>query len=409
MFLPYTIDGEDLPSGFAFAREKAADLRRWAEALESGDRPAGVAAPVPPFPDVEEVGDRAARSDRRGAQDRLALPSFPTTTTGSLPQTTEVRKLRAAFKRGELEQTAYEERLDQMIVAGIRWQENLGLDALVHGEFERSDMVEYFGEKMDGFLTTRNGWVLSYGSRCVRPPIIAAPPSISEPMTVREWKVAQEATDRPVKGMLTGPVTIVNWSFRPPGVPDDKLFWAVAGPIAEEVRFLTEAGARMIQIDEPAVRERWPLPTENAEELRKIYGRGVRAALRRVFAAPPGVQLHTHMCYGDFADIVPLWADVGVDVASIEWSRSKDDDYIRLFYELFADGHLQIGPGVFDVHSPHSPGRAAMEERLEHFLSFMDPRDVWVNPDCGLKTRRWEEIEVQLGDLVGAARSHREA
>ena len=159
-----------------------------------------------------------------------------------------------------IDQAAYEAAIDDRIRRAIEWQEEIGLDVLVHGEFERSDMVEFFAEKMDGFFTTRRGWVLSYGSRCTRPPILAEPPSITEAMTVREWHVAQNASDRPVKGMLTGPVTIVNWSFRPPGVADDQLFWAVAGPIAEEVQHLADAGARVIQIDEPAVRERWPLP-----------------------------------------------------------------------------------------------------------------------------------------------------
>jgi 5-methyltetrahydropteroyltriglutamate--homocysteine methyltransferase len=265
-------------------------------------------------------------------------------------------------------------------------------------------MVEYFADQLDGFFTTRNGWVLSYGSRCTRPPILAAPPTASEPMTVDEWHLAQSATSKPVKGMLTGPVTIVNWSFRPRGVPDDRLFWAVAGPITEEVGRLVEAGARVVQVDEPAVRERWPLATDEAPQLREVYARGVRAALNRVFNQPAQVQMHTHMCYGDFGDIVPLWADAGVDVASIEFSRSKDDSYIRSFYALFPDGHLQIGPGVFDVHSPHSPGSAVMGERLEYFRDFMTDGDLWVNPDCGLKTRSWDEIDRQLGDMVAAAR-----
>jgi len=199
----------------------------------------------------------------------------------------------------------------------------------------------------------------------------------------------------------------VNWSFRPRGVSDDRLFWAVAGPIAHEVEYLVDAGARVVQIDEPAVRERWPLPTTDAAQKREIYARGVRFALNRVFNQPAQVQMHTHMCYGDFGEIVPLWADAGVDVASIEFSRSKDDSYIRLFYELFPDGHLQIGPGVFDVHSPHTPGTEVMTERLDHFRDFMAEGDLWINPDCGLKTRRWEEIERQLDDMVAAARQLR--
>jgi 5-methyltetrahydropteroyltriglutamate--homocysteine methyltransferase len=203
-------------------------------------------------------------------------------------------------------------------------------------------------------------------------------------------------------------VTIVNWSFRPPHVPDDRLFWAVAQPIAEEVSNLVAAGARVIQVDEPAVRERWPLPTDDAEERRAVYARGVRAALNHVFNQPAHVQMHTHMCYGTDATIAPLWSDAAVDVASIYYARSKEDSRIQSFYELFDDGHLQIGPGVFDVHSPHTPGAEAMDERLRHFLGYMEASDLWVNPDCGLKTRGWDEIERQLGDMVAAARRRRE-
>ncbi|MFQ5948505.1 MAG: hypothetical protein ACE5KX_06575 [Acidimicrobiia bacterium] len=407
MFLPYTVKGEELPDGFQFTREKAAALRVWAEALSGGPRPPARTAPIAEFPEIGEPVTREPRPERRAAQADLDLPPFPTTTTGSLPQTPEVRQLRAGFKRGEIGRSEYDGRLDELIRQAIAWQESLGLDVLVHGEFERSDMVEYFAEQMDGFYTTKNGWVLSYGSRCARPPILAAPPSISQPMTVREWRVAQDATTKPVKGMLTGPVTIVNWSFRPPGVRDDKLFWAVARPIAREVSYLVEAGARVVQVDEPAVRERWPLDTPDAAELRESYTRGVRAALNLVFSAPPGIQMHTHMCYGDFGAIVPLWSDAGVDVAAIEFSRSKDDTYIHLFYELFDDGHLKIGPGLFDVHSPHTPGSDVMEARLQHFLEFMSPENLWVNPDCGLKTRTWDQIEVQISDMVRAAHSKR--
>jgi 5-methyltetrahydropteroyltriglutamate--homocysteine methyltransferase len=409
MFLPYTVEGQELPPGFQFAREKARRLASWADALNGHPEPAKISAPTAEWPAVGELEARPPRPDRRAAQADIDLPPYPTTTTGSLPQTGEVRHLRVQLNRGELDHEAYDREVARLITDAIGWQERMGLDVLVHGEFERTDMVEYFAEQMDGYLTTRSGWVLSYGSRCTRPPILAAPPTISEPMTVDEWRTAQDATSRPVKGMLTGPVTIVNWSFRPPGVPDDRLFWAVAQPIGQEVRNLVEAGARVVQIDEPAVRERWPLPTVDAAERRDIYARGVRAALNHVFNQPASVQMHTHMCYGDFGDIVPLWSDAGVDVASIEFSRSKDDSYIRSFYGLFDDGHLQIGPGVFDVHSPHSPGHEVMDERVRHFEGFMDGADIWVNPDCGLKTRSWDEIERQLGDMVAAARARREA
>ena len=409
MFLPYTVEGEDLPPGFAFAREKAASLAAWAGAIGSGDALDEQRPPPASWPEVGDIRPRAGRADRKAAQSNLDLPLFPTTTTGSLPQTSEVRQLRARLNRGEIDRAEYEREVDRLITDAVAWQEQAGIDVLVHGEFERTDMVEFFADKLDGFHTTRNGWVLSYGSRSTRPPILAAPPSAREPMTVREWGVAQAASGRPVKGMLTGPVTIVNWSFRPPNVPDDRLFWAVAQPIASEVTALVEAGARVVQVDEPAVRERWPLLTADAEHRRGIYARGVRAALNHVFNQPASVQMHTHMCYGDFGDIVPLWADAGVDVASIEFSRSKDASYIHQFYELFDDGHLQIGPGVFDVHSPHSPGTETMASRLEHFRGFMDASDLWVNPDCGLKTRSWPEVERQLNEMVEAARRMRSA
>lgn len=409
IFLPYTVEreSEELRSEFWFAREKARELGRWAEALARGERVESRPGRVVDWPEVGELVARAPRPERRSSQASLGLPSYPTTTIGSLPQTGEVRQLRARLDRGEVDQAAYDHEIDRLIVDGVRWQERIGLDVLVHGEFERTDMVEYFADQMDDYLTTRHGWVLSYGSRCVRPPILAAPPKIRAPMTVREWQVAQGATQKPVKGMLTGPVTMVNWSFRPPGVPDDRLFWAVAEPLAQEVQFLVEAGCRVIQVDEPAVRERWPLPTVDAEERRAVYSRGVRAALNRVFAAPARVQMHTHMCYGTNAEIAALWADSGVDVSSIWYARSKDDDRIRAFYGALPDGHMEIGPGVFDVHSPFSPGADAMLERLRHVATYMEEADIWVDPDCGLKTRRWEDIEVQLADMVAAATTAR--
>ena len=409
MFLPYTVEGEDLPAGFQFARQKAGTLATWAAALADGSEPPAVSAPTAEW---EPSGTWS-----RGSHDPNGGRRSPTSTCRLTRQRPRARCPRPATSdtcgcscaRESWIGPAYEQAIGTLITDAIGWQERMGLDVLVHGEFERTDMVEYFAAQMDGYLTTANGWVLSYGSRSTRPPILTAPPTISEPMTVDEWRLAQAATSKPVKGMLTGPVTIVNWSFRPPGVPDDRLFWAVAQPIGQEVRNLVEAGARIVQIDEPAVRERWPLPTMDAAARREVYARGVRAALNHVFNQPASVQMHTHMCYGDFGDIVPLWSDAGVDVASIEFSRSKDDSYIRSFYQLFDDGHLQIGPGVFDVHSPHSPGEPIMDERLRHFEAFMDGADIWVNPDCGLKTRSWDEIERQLGDMVAAARAHREA
>ena len=269
----------------------------------------------------------------------------------------------------------------------------MGLDVIVHGEFERTDMVEYFAEQMDGYYTTRGGWVLSYGSRCVRAPILAAPPTVREPMTVDEWRIAQAATDKPVKGMLTGPVTIVNWSFRPPGVPDDRLFWAVAQPIADEVRNLVDAGARVIQVDEPAVRERGRCRPRT------------RHACARSTAGASGPRSTTCSTSHRTSRCTRTCATATSATSCPVVGRRRGR---RLHRVQPIEGRLvhppvlravrrrpyPDRPGV-DVHSPHTPGASVMSERLHHFRGFMDAADLWVNPDCGLKTRRWEEIERQ--------------
>jgi 5-methyltetrahydropteroyltriglutamate--homocysteine methyltransferase len=401
-FLPYTVVGEpELERlGFTFAREKARILAGWAADLAAGRAPREpeVSPPVAEWaqpPDAVEA--RSPREERKARQPQH--PPLPTTTIGSFPQTDEVRRLRRQLNAGEIDQGEYTRRIDAAIVDAVRWQDDAGLDVLVHGEFERTDMVEYFAERLDGFLTTHNGWVVSYGSRCTRPPILMAPPRAAGPITVREWKVAQEATTKPVKGMLTGPVTIVNWSFRPPGVPDAALFWGVGQAIAAEVRELVDAGARVVQVDEPAVRERWPLRRPGWQEARAAYRSGANRALQLVFAQAPEVQMHTHMCYGDFTDIVDAWREVGVDVASIEFTRSQDEGYIAAFAEL----GWEIGPGVFDVHSPHRPGADGVAERLRRGLAHLPRERLWVNPDCGLKTRRWPEVEAQVADLLAGA------
>ena len=402
MFLPYTVADEPsvAAAGFQFAREKATTLAAWAAALREGrpapdaTRPmAAVDWPAPP----NAVPPRGERPQRRAQQPSHG--ELPTTTIGSYPQTSVVRQLRRQLRDGVLGAEEYQRNIDEAIVDCVRWQEAAGLDLLVHGEFERTDMVEYFAERLDGFLTTSHGWVVSYGARCTRPPILVAPPRPAQPITVREWQVAQAATDRPVKGMLTGPVTIVNWSFRPPQVGDDRLFWAVARAVRDEVEFLIAAGARAIQVDEPAVRERWPLKAPGWQERRDVYRDGARRALQHVFHQPDEVQMHTHMCYGDFGEIVDLWRGVDVDVASIEFARSGDESYLAGFAEL----GWEIGPGLFDVHSPHRPGREAVVARLRRALEII-PRDrLWVNPDCGLKTRSWSEVEQQLDDMLAGS------
>ena len=327
----------------------------------------------------------------------LALPLFPTTTIGSFPQTPELRKQRANYKRGEVTAAAYTAFLERETERVIRWQEEVGLDVLVHGEFERNDMVEYFGEQLAGFAFTRMGWVQSYGSRCVKPPIIYGDVYRPVAMTVR-WSVyAQSLTERPVKGMLTGPVTILQWSFVRDDQPRSRTCTQIALAIRDEVSDLEAAGIRIIQIDEPAIREGlplrqrdWPAYLEWAVRAFRIASSGVK----------DGTQVHTHMCYSEFNDILPHIAAMDADVISIECSRSQME-LLDAFGEFAYPN--EIGPGVYDIHSPRLPSRGEMVRLLQRAASVIAPRQLWVNPDCGLKTRRWEETQPALVELVAAA------
>lgn len=341
----------------------------------------------------------AERSRRQG--DRLGLPPFPTTTIGSFPQTAAVRKARAAHAKGELSYVDYETFLRRETETAIRWQEEIGLDVLVHGEFERNDMVQYFGEQLSGFAFTRHAWVQSYGSRCVRPPIIFGDVSRPNPMTVRWWRYAQSLTDRPMKGMLTGPVTILNWSFVRDDLPRAGVCRQIALAIRDEVADLEEAGAAMIQIDEAALREGLPLRRGDW----KTY---LDWAVECFHLASTGVgdetQIHTHMCYSEFNDVIDAIAAMDADVISIETSRSRMEllDAFRTY-----DYPNAIGPGVYDIHSPRVPEVGEMAELLLLASARIDGERLWVNPDCGLKTRGWEEVRPALVNMVEAARQLR--
>ncbi|GBE10257.1 5-methyltetrahydropteroyltriglutamate--homocysteine methyltransferase [bacterium BMS3Abin12] len=341
---------------------------------------------------------------RREAQRRrLALPEFPTTTIGSFPQTTEIRRARRDFRRGVLDADAYRERMREEIARIIARQEALGLDVLVHGEPERTDMVEYFGEMLDGFALTQNGWVQSYGSRCVRPPILYGDVQRRGPMTVEWIAYAQSLTARPVKGMLTGPVTILQWSFVRDDQPRERTCRQLALALRDEVADLEAAGIPIIQIDEPAFRE--GLPLRGAE--RPAY---LDWAARCFRIASSGVrdetQIHTHMCYAEFNDILEAIAALDADVITIETSRSRME-----LLEAFRDFEYpnEIGPGVFDIHSPRVPPVEEMIALLEKAARLIPPQRLWVNPDCGLKTRAWPEVEAALANMVRAASLLREA
>ncbi|MFH1744457.1 MAG: 5-methyltetrahydropteroyltriglutamate--homocysteine S-methyltransferase [bacterium] len=334
-------------------------------------------------------------------QKRLQLPLLPTTTIGSFPQTKEVRAARANNKSGKMGQQEYEAFLRTEIENTVRFQDEIGIDVIVHGEFERNDMVEYFGEQLSGFVSTQNGWVQSYGSRCVKPPIIYGDLQRLNPMTVSWWKFAQSLTSKPVKGMLTGPVTILQWSFVRDDQPRSETCRQIALAIRDEVADLETAGARIIQIDEPAIREGLPLRREDwhaylswAVDAFRIASSGVKNE----------TQIHTHMCYSEFNDIIEAIVSMDADVLSIETSRSQLD-----LLETFARYHYpnEIGPGVYDIHSPRIPSHDEVESLLRRILTVLSPTQVWVNPDCGLKTRRWEEVKPALKTMVEAAKSMR--
>ncbi len=332
----------------------------------------------------------------------LKLPAFPTTTIGSFPQTDDIRQLRAKFKKGELSFEQYEKAIEQATIDAIRWQEEIGIDVLVHGEFERNDMVEYFGEQLEGFLFTKNGWVQSYGSRCVKPPVIYGDISRPKDMTVRWSKFAASQTKKPMKGMLTGPVTILQWSFVRDDQPRDITTNQIALSIRDEVIALEKAGIGIVQIDEAAIREGLPL----RKSMRPHYlDWAVRAFRITAGGVQDKTQIHTHMCYSEFNDIIEHIAAMDADVITIETSRSQME-----LLEAFAHFEYpnEIGPGVYDIHSPRVPSTEEMVSLLAKAAALLPAQNLWVNPDCGLKTRKWPETKAAIENMVAAARHARE-
>jgi 5-methyltetrahydropteroyltriglutamate--homocysteine methyltransferase len=331
----------------------------------------------------------------------LKLPAFPTTTIGSFPQTAEIRKARASLRSGRMSATAYQRFLKQEIETVVRFQEEIGLDVLVHGEAERNDMVEYFGEHFEGFASTTNGWVQSFGTRVVKPPIIFGDISRPVPITVKWAAYAQSLTDKPVKGMLTGPITMLEWSFVRDDQPRRDTCKQLALAIRDEVQDLEKSGIRIIQVDEPAMREGLPL---RKADWAAYLGWAVECFKLSVAGVTDRTQIHTHMCYSDFNDIIESIGEMDADVISMEASRSGME-LLSAFGEYRYPN--QIGPGVYDIHSPRLPSAHEMKELLGKALDVLSADQVWVNPDCGLKTQSWEEVRVSLANMVDAAKSLR--
>jgi 5-methyltetrahydropteroyltriglutamate--homocysteine methyltransferase len=334
-------------------------------------------------------------------QKKLNLPLFPTTTIGSFPQTSEVRAARVALKAGSISQVEYENKMKADIKDAISFQEEIQMDVLVHGEFERTDMVEYFAQKLKGFIVSEYGWVQSYGSRCVRPPIIFGDIYRDKPMTV-EWSTfAQSLTKKPMKGMLTGPVTILKWSFVRDDQPLETTCKQLALALRDEVVDLESAGLAIVQIDEPALREGMPLK-------KKDWNHYLDWAVKCFRLSASGVkdetQIHTHMCYSEFNEIIKSIAAMDADVISIEASRSNME-LLQTFKEFSYPN--DIGPGVYDIHSPRIPNESEMEELMVNALKYIPKEKLWVNPDCGLKTRKWEEVKPALKAMIECARALR--
>ena len=356
---------------------------------------------------VEKISDKddhrlSPFSKRKELQHKaLNLPLFPTTTIGSFPQTDEVRSWRAKFKKGQLTQAEYDKLLEKEIEESIRFQEDTQIDVLVHGEFERNDMVEYFGELLKGYTFTKFGWVQSYGSRCVKPPIIFGDISRPEPMTVRWSQYAQSLTKLPVKGMLTGPVTILQWSFVRDDQPRSQTCLQIALAIRDEVVDLEKAGIKVIQIDEPAIREGLPL---RKADWKNYFDWAIKAFRISASGVKDETQIHTHMCYSEFNDMIEPIADMDADVITIECSRSQME-----LLDVFGDFKYpnEIGPGVYDIHSPRVPSQQEMTDLMKKAIAVVPKEQLWVNPDCGLKTRHWPETKAALHAMVDTAKELR--
>ncbi|GAJ26033.1 5-methyltetrahydropteroyltriglutamate-homocysteine methyltransferase [Liquorilactobacillus sucicola DSM 21376 = JCM 15457] len=423
LHVPFSVANEDfkpeIKAHFAFAKEKLDELGELSSILEgkaaellvknqhlfTGNRIKSNQALKEKIANLtEDSFIRTPEFSKREAiqKKEFKLPLLPTTTIGSFPQTREVKKTRARFKRHELGQKEYDSFIAGKIDEWLKWQEEIGLDVLVHGEFERNDMVEYFGQNLSGYLFSKNGWVQSYGTRGVKPPIIWGDVTRQKPITIKWSKYAQDQTDKIVKGMLTGPVTILNWSFPREDIPVRESTLQIALAIQEEVLDLEGNGIRVIQIDEAALREKLPL---RKSDWYSEYLDWAIPAFRLVHSkVKPETQIHTHMCYSEFTDIIPAIDNMDADVISFEASRSN----LEILDELQAK-HFQteVGPGVYDIHSPRVPSIEEIKNAIHKILQKVPEHKVWINPDCGLKTRGERETKASLENLTSAAKEIR--
>ena len=428
LHVPYSLTPEAalddaLRSWLAFGSEKVVEVATLARALREGREAVAVAFDEANAALASRISDprlhnadvrtrlasilasghgRGSADARRESQNaRLNLPALPTTTIGSYPQTVEIRKARAGLVTGEIDQAEYTSRMKAEVESVIRLQERLGIDVLVHGEPERNDMVQYFAEQLEGFFATANGWVQSYGSRCVRPPILYGDVARPTPMTVDWAAYAQSLTDKPVKGMLTGPVTILAWSF----VRDDQPLATSANQVALAIRDetvdLQDAGIAIIQVDEPALRELLPLRRRDKSA---YLDWAVSSFKLSTSGVSDSTQIHTHLCYSEFGEVIGAIADLDADVTSVEAARS----HMEIVGDLTAAGFANsIGPGVYDIHSPRVPDTGEIADGLRAALAAVGPERLWVNPDCGLKTRKTDEVEAALRNMVEAAKQVR--
>ncbi len=391
-------EGEASISSELVHSNEGAEERRTSSRIHNPEVKARVKAITPEMSSRQQIF-----ADRRPAQQAsLGLPSYPTTTIGSFPQTTEIRKARAAFKKGTLPEMDYTLAMKEEIKQVVRYQEEIGMDVLVHGEAERNDMVEYFGEQLEGYVFSKLGWVQSYGSRCVKPPIIYGDVSRPTPMTVDWTHYAQSLTDQPMKGMLTGPITILCWSFVRDDQPRSETCRQIGLAIRDEVSDLESAGIKVIQVDEPAIREGLPLRRADWDAYLEW---AVESFKLSTCSVADSTQIHTHMCYAEFNDIIDAIAALDADVISIETSRSQME-----LLEAFVTYKYpnEIGPGVYDIHSPRIPTIEEMVVLLEKAAKVIPSNQLWVNPDCGLKTRGWAEVKPALENMIKAAKEMRE-
>jgi 5-methyltetrahydropteroyltriglutamate--homocysteine methyltransferase len=428
---PHSLDSEkklptEVADWFSFAVQKTAEVVVIAKAVTEG--PAAVRAALEANAKSVQARASSERTNNKAVKDRqskvtkaqherqsefperyaqqkehLKLPKFPTTTIGSFPQTKEIRIQRNKFTKGEITAEEYEKFIEKEIDDVIKIQDELDLDVYVHGEPERNDMVQYFGERLDGYVFTTNGWVQSYGSRCVRPPIIVGDISRPAPMTVKESKYAASISKKPMKGMLTGPITCLRWSFPRDDVHQSVQAQQLALALRDEVIDLEAAGIYVIQVDEPALRE--GLPLRKGEEREKYLAWAVDSFKLACAGVKDSTQIHSHFCYSEFQDFFHAIAALDADVLSIENSKS-DAKLLKVFEDKAYPRH--IGPGVYDIHSPRIPSEQEIKDRIAEMLVFLKPDQLWVNPDCGLKTRQWKETKAALTNMVNAAKFNRE-